>query len=184
MSKTVLVHAGSPRPCSPACALLYAPRCLATSRFALPVHGVFTTCVTTPELSAYPGTPIRALRSATRHPNATSAHLASRHHCHDHSQCPPVQPSCRLGLAPEPLKDVPRLAQPGRGRRAHLGPVRIPPGELGLDQRPDVDPVDGHVHDLAVDVDVDELGTASPRGSCRRRGTGRHSGRWPRTASR
>ena len=96
----------------------------------------------------------------------------------------PCKPSCRLGLAPEPLKDVPRLAQPGRVRRAHLGPVRIPPGELGLDQRPDVDPVDGHVHDLAVDVDVDELGTASPRGSCRRRGTGRHSGRWPRTASR
>ena len=49
MSKTVLVHAGSPRPCCPACALLYAPRCLATSRVALPVHGVSTTRATTPD---------------------------------------------------------------------------------------------------------------------------------------
>jgi hypothetical protein len=31
--------------------------------------------------------------------------------------------------------------------------------ELGLDQRPDVDTVDGHVHDLAVDVGIDQLDT-------------------------
>jgi hypothetical protein len=49
MSKPVPIRSGSPRPCSPACALLCAPRCLATSRVAPPVHGVSTTCVTTPD---------------------------------------------------------------------------------------------------------------------------------------
>jgi hypothetical protein len=48
MSKTVPVYGGSSRPCSPACALLYAPRCLAVSRISPPVHGVSTTSVTTP----------------------------------------------------------------------------------------------------------------------------------------
>src|SRR4029077_13714857 len=48
MSKTVPVHGGSSRPCCPACAPLGAPRCLAASRVALPVHGVSTTPVTTP----------------------------------------------------------------------------------------------------------------------------------------
>src|SRR4029077_17574592 len=49
MSKPVPVYAGSPRPRSPACALLCAPRCLAASRVALPVHGVSTTPATTPQ---------------------------------------------------------------------------------------------------------------------------------------
>jgi len=34
------------------------------------------------------------------------------------------------------------------------------PVELGLDQRPDVDTIDREVHDLAVDVDVDQLDPA------------------------
>src|SRR6266702_8883500 len=49
MSKPVPVYGGSSRPCSPACALLHAPRCLTTSQVASPVHGVSTTPVTTPQ---------------------------------------------------------------------------------------------------------------------------------------
>jgi hypothetical protein len=50
MSKPVPVHADLPRPCSPACALLDASRCLAASGVALLVHGVSTTPLTTAEL--------------------------------------------------------------------------------------------------------------------------------------
>jgi hypothetical protein len=49
MSKPVPVYGGSLRPCSPACVLLSAARCLAASRIAPPVHGVSTTPVTTPD---------------------------------------------------------------------------------------------------------------------------------------
>src|SRR6266700_4110021 len=61
------------------------------------------------------------------------------------------------GLGPQPLEDVPRLAEPGRVRRAHLGPAGITPVELGVDQGPDVNSVDPQVLDLAVNVDVDQL---------------------------
>src|SRR5262245_39822141 len=61
------------------------------------------------------------------------------------------------GLSPQPLDDIPRLAEPSRVCRAHLDPIRIAPVEFGVDQGPDVDAVDGHVHDLAVDVDVDQF---------------------------
>jgi hypothetical protein len=54
MSKPVPVHAGSARPCSPACALLSARRCLTASRIAPPVHGVSTTRVTTAKLPPTP----------------------------------------------------------------------------------------------------------------------------------
>src|SRR5437660_7605921 len=40
MSKPVPVYRGSSCPCSPACAVLGASRCLAAPRVALPVHGV------------------------------------------------------------------------------------------------------------------------------------------------
>jgi len=49
MSQPAPIHEDSTRPGSPACALLAAPRCLIVSRVALPVHGVSTTPVTTPE---------------------------------------------------------------------------------------------------------------------------------------
>jgi hypothetical protein len=45
-------------------------------------------------------------------------------------------------------------------RRAHLGPVGIPPIGFGGDQRPDVGAVDRQVLDLAVDVHVDQLDAA------------------------
>jgi hypothetical protein len=64
------------------------------------------------------------------------------------------------GLAPEPFEDVPGRTEAGWVSRAHLGPVGISPVQLGFDQRADVDPVDGHVHDFAVDVDVDQFDTA------------------------
>jgi hypothetical protein len=49
MSKTVPIYGGSSSPCSPACALLHAPRCLTASQVAPPVHGVSTTRATTPK---------------------------------------------------------------------------------------------------------------------------------------
>ena len=66
----------------------------------------------------------------------------------------------RHRLVPEPPEDLPRLAEPGRVLRAHLDPVGLPAVKLGLDQRADVDPVDGDVHDLAVDGDVDQFDAA------------------------
>jgi len=69
----------------------------------------------------------------------------------------------RDGLVPQPLHDIPGLAEPGRVSRAHLGPVGIPLVQLRVDQRPDVDPVDRHVHDLAVDLDVAEFDAAHHR---------------------
>src|SRR5262245_46841359 len=66
----------------------------------------------------------------------------------------------RYGLVPQPLEDVPCLAEACRVCRAHLGPVRIPPVKLGVDQRPDVDTVDGQVHDFAVYVDVGQFRAA------------------------
>ena len=43
------------------------------------------------------------------------------------------------------------------GLRGASWPGRVPPVQLGVDERPDVDAIDRHVHDLAVDVDVDHL---------------------------
>jgi hypothetical protein len=61
------------------------------------------------------------------------------------------------GLVPEPLEDAPRVADAGRVCRAHLGPAGIPPIQLGVHQGPDVDAIDRLVHDLAVDVNVDQF---------------------------
>jgi hypothetical protein len=61
------------------------------------------------------------------------------------------------GLGPETVKDVPRLAESGRVGWAHLGPVGAPPVELRLNERPEVDAVDRHVLDRAVDLDVAKL---------------------------
>src|SRR5260370_5510408 len=66
------------------------------------------------------------------------------------------------GLSPEPLDDVPRLAEASWVCRAHLGPVGIPPVELGVDQRSDVDTIDRQVHDLALYVGIDHLDAAEP----------------------
>jgi hypothetical protein len=55
---------------------------------------------------------------------------------------------------------LPFFQEPGRVNRAHLGPVGVAPVQLGLDQRGDVDPVDGHVHELAGDLDVSHLDAA------------------------
>jgi hypothetical protein len=66
----------------------------------------------------------------------------------------------RHRLVPEPPEDFPRLAEAGRVFGAHPDPVGAPAVKLGLDQRADVDPVDGDVHDLAIDVDVDQLDAA------------------------
>jgi len=49
MSKPAPIYGGLSCPCSPACALLHAPRCLAASQVALLVHDVSTTRATTPD---------------------------------------------------------------------------------------------------------------------------------------
>ena len=70
------------------------------------------------------------------------------------------------GAGPEPLDDVPGLAVAGGVGRAHLGPVGVPPVELGLDERRDVDAVDADVLDVAGDVDVlepDVAGAKAPQ---------------------
>jgi hypothetical protein len=46
---------------------------------------------------------------------------------------------------------------------AHLGPIRIPPVELGVDQGRDVDTVDRDIVDFAVNIDIDQLHTAQHR---------------------
>jgi hypothetical protein len=60
-------------------------------------------------------------------------------------------------LGKRPLT-VGRLVQ--QFRRAHLGPLRIPPVELGLDQGRDVNTVDSQVLDLAAEIGVAQFGTA------------------------
>jgi hypothetical protein len=52
------------------------------------------------------------------------------------------------------------LVEAGGVGWAHLGPVRIPPVEFGLDQWPNVDTVDGQVHDFAVHVNVGQFDAA------------------------
>ena len=64
----------------------------------------------------------------------------------------PARP--RDGLLPQPLEDVPGLAEPVGIGRAHPGPIRITAVEFGFHQRHDVDAVDPHVLDQAVDVHV------------------------------
>jgi hypothetical protein len=69
-----------------------------------------------------------------------------------------VQPAGALdGPRPQPLDDVPRLAEAGRFRRAHPGALRVLPVELSLDQWADVDAVDPDVEDVAVEVDVVQI---------------------------
>ena len=51
-------------------------------------------------------------------------------------------------------------AKPDGTGRAHLGAVGIPPVQLDLDERADVDAIDRHVDDLAVDVGVDQFDAA------------------------
>jgi pyridoxine/pyridoxamine 5'-phosphate oxidase len=72
MSKPAPIYGDSSRLCSPACALLHAPRCLTTFRVAPPVHGVSTTPVTTPQPPSppadRPGRRSGVPGSATRHP--------------------------------------------------------------------------------------------------------------------
>jgi hypothetical protein len=98
MSRPVPVYEDSPRPSSPAFALLAASRCLTASRAALPVHGVSTTPATTPQLpSADKSQPATPVRRATIWPLATSdtscACLALRQSlARAISQCPCVQP--------------------------------------------------------------------------------------------
>ena len=46
---------------------------------------------------------------------------------------------------------------------AHLGAIGISPVKLGVDQRTDVDAIDRHVLDLAMDVDIDQLDAAHHR---------------------
>jgi hypothetical protein len=55
-------------------------------------------------------------------------------------------------------EDVPRLAESGGVCRVHLGPVGRAPVEFGVDEGPDIVAIDRHVQDLAVDVDVGQLG--------------------------
>ena len=58
-------------------------------------------------------------------------------------------------LLPPSLVDFPRLPESGGITRPQgLHPLGIPSIELRLDERSHVDPVDGHVEDLAGDVDV------------------------------
>jgi hypothetical protein len=48
--------------------------------------------------------------------------------------------------------DIPCLLEADGVCWAHLGAIGISPVELGVDQRADVDAIDRHVLDLAVDV--------------------------------
>jgi hypothetical protein len=91
MSKPVPIHGGSSRPCSPACALLDAPRCLTASQMVPPVHGVFTTRATTPDPGCQhqPGWP---------EGDADPAWLRGIT-CQAHGQSPFVQPRSRFGVA-------------------------------------------------------------------------------------
>ena len=85
MSKPVPVHGGSSRPCSPACALLHAPRCLTASQVAAPVHGVSTTRATTPDPGFQHQLADQDADPACQDPrlgtsNTKSVHMAARHH--------------------------------------------------------------------------------------------------------
>jgi hypothetical protein len=66
------------------------------------------------------------------------------------------------GQSPAVFQDVPGLAEVVGRPRLHLGVVGIPTHHLGLDQRPDVDAVDDDVLQLAVDLDVEQLGASDP----------------------
>jgi len=82
MSKPAPIYGDSSRLCSPACALLHAPRCLTTSRVAPPVHGVSTTPVTTPQPPSppadRPGRRSGVPGSATRHPEHEDQRVCPR----------------------------------------------------------------------------------------------------------
>jgi hypothetical protein len=67
----------------------------------------------------------------------------------------PSGPGDRLAL--KPLDDVQSLPKAGWISGTHLGPFGIAPVELGVDERSDVDTIDRHVLDLAIDVDPDQL---------------------------
>ena len=101
MSKPVPVYADSPRPSSPASALLAASRCLTASRVAPPVHDVSTTRATTPD-------PGDQHHSVGQDADPASQDLSLRHleyeisvwlrtnTCQTHGQCPCVQRPCRI----------------------------------------------------------------------------------------
>ena len=64
------------------------------------------------------------------------------------------------GGRPEPLVEVPCLAEPVGGGGTELRSVRVSLVELGLHERRDVHPVDEEVLDLAVDAGVHHLDAA------------------------
>jgi len=70
----------------------------------------------------------------------------------------PLRPRDRL--LPQPLEDVPGLAEPVGIGRAHLGATGITAVEFGFHQGHDVDPVDRHILDQAVDLHVHQEGAA------------------------
>ena len=67
------------------------------------------------------------------------------------------------GLLPQPLEDVPRLAETLGVVRLHLRALRIAAIELRLDERPDVHSVHLYVFDLPVDLDIHHQGSPDPR---------------------
>jgi hypothetical protein len=60
------------------------------------------------------------------------------------------------------LDDRPRLAEAVAVVGTHLGPLRHPAVQFGLDQRRDVDAVHDDVPQFATDLDVDEFDAAHP----------------------
>ena len=60
------------------------------------------------------------------------------------------------------LQDCPRSAEPVAVVRAHLGPLRHPAVQFGVDERRDVDTVHDDVLQFAADLDVDQLDAAHP----------------------
>ncbi len=67
------------------------------------------------------------------------------------------RPGAVDGLTPASFDDLPRRPVARGVGGSHRDPLGVAPVELGHDERGDVDAVDGHVLDLARDLDVDQL---------------------------
>jgi len=67
------------------------------------------------------------------------------------------------GGGPARLEDRPGLAKALGVDGPHLCAVRVPPVELGIDERSDVYAVDADIHQSAVDVDIPQVDTPQAR---------------------
>ena len=72
-------------------------------------------------------------------------------------------PGALDGGGPPRLEDRPGLAEALGVDRPHFCAVRVPPVELGSDERSDVHAVDADIHQVAVDVDVPQVDAPQAR---------------------